>query len=212
MVAVIILYLIEQVLLVNYFIKTVVKIGLFVFIPVLFIKLINKASVSNQLKLRFDKHLKTGIILGLISFCIVIIAYMIFRNSIDFAGIVTEMQEKSRITAANFVLVGLYVTFINSFLEEFFFRGYIFLNLRQYGRQWIAYTYSSMLFALYHIAIFKTWFSLPLTLLALLGLVIIGIIFNYVDTKSENLLNSWIIHILADTAIIIIGFRLFNIL
>ena len=110
------------------------------------------------------------------------------------------------------MLVGIYITLGNSFLEEFFFRGFIFLNLYNQGYKKIAYIYSSLLFGVYHIAIFKTWFSPLLTVLALLGLVIAGIVFNWIDTKSENFINSWIVHILADSAIIIIGMGMFGII
>jgi CAAX protease family protein len=42
------------------------------------------------------------------------------------------------------------------------------------------------------------------------ALVLIGFVFNYVDVKSKNLCNFWIIHILADSATVLIGLRLFN--
>ncbi len=58
-------------------------------------------------------------------------------------------------------------------------------------------------------AIFKTWFSLPLTVLAVFSLVAVSFIFNYINSESKTIFNSWIIHILADAAIIIIGINLF---
>ncbi|WP_352418238.1 CPBP family glutamic-type intramembrane protease [Proteiniborus sp.] len=35
-------------------------------------------------------------------------------------------KKKPRITPVNFIYVSLYITFGNSFLEEIFFRGFIF--------------------------------------------------------------------------------------
>lgn len=209
--AIIVLYIIEQVLLVNYFIKTLSKILLFTFIPIIYTRYIKKTNLKHALTQNNNKkNLKIGIILGSISFFIVLTTYYLLRDIIDLQTIAYEMQTKSKITPMNFIFVSLYVTFGNSFLEEFFFRGFIFLNLYELNHKKKAYVYSSILFGIYHIAIFKTWFNLPLTCLALLGLITIGFVFCWLDTKSKNFINSWIVHILADSAIILIGFKMFG--
>lgn len=212
--ACIILYLIEQALAVNYITKTIAKLILFIAIPYIYLKFVKKSSIKDGLNLRrFEAStFKLGFILGTVSFVVIIIAYLILREYIDFNGIVQELQSKSKITPSNFIVVGLYITFGNSFLEEFFFRGFIFLNLFKQGSKKFAYIYSSVLFGVYHIAIFKTWFNPLLIGLALFGLISIGIIFDWLDTKTENFMNSWLVHILGDSAIIIIGMRIFNVI
>lgn len=212
LIACIILYLLEQAIAVDYVTKTMAKLVLFVAIPYIYLKLIKKSTVKDSLNLgKFETStLKLGLILGLASFVIIIAAYFIFRGYIDFNAIAHELQSKSRITPSNFILVGLYITFGNSFLEEFFFRGFIFLNLYNKGAKKLAYIYSAVLFGVYHIAIFKTWFNPILMGLALFGLITVGIIFDWLDTKTENFMNSWLVHILADSAIIIIGLKMFN--
>lgn len=209
-----ILYFVEQVLVVNYMVKTIAKILLFTLIPYYYIRFIKRLSFKDFISFKtVDKHhLKLGLFFGLGSFIIIFITYYLLQNIIDFGSIVDELQHKSKITPTNFTVVGLYITFGNSFLEEFFFRGFIFLNLYQLRLKKTAYVYSSLLFAFYHIAIFKTWFNIWLIGLALIGLIVIGFIFNWLNTKSKNFLNSWIVHILADSAIILIGMRLFNII
>lgn len=209
-----ILYFVEQVLVVNYMVKTIAKILLFTLIPYYYIRFIKRLSFKDFMSFKtVDKHhLKLGLFFGVGSFIIIFITYYLLQNIIDFGSIVDELQHKSKITPTNFTVVGLYITFGNSFLEEFFFRGFIFLNLYQLRLKKTAYVYSSLLFAFYHIAIFKTWFNIWLIGLALIGLIVIGFIFNWLNTKSKNFLNSWIVHILADSAIILIGMRLFNII
>jgi len=163
------------------------------------------------MKFKKDNNLRYGIILGVSSFVIVILTFMFVKDYINIADIISELENKSKINPTNFILVGLYIIFINSFLEELFFRGFVFLNLYKLGHRKLGYIFSSLLFSLYHITIFQTWFNIYLTSLALVGLITIGLIFNYVDTKSQNFLNSWIIHILADCAIIAIGIKLLGI-
>jgi membrane protease YdiL (CAAX protease family) len=206
------LYLVEQVLMVDYFVKTASKIFLFVLIPLLFIRYGKKNGVSER-NAKLDMHdIKLGLLFGAASFAIVLVSYYILGKYMNIQGIISELQNKSKITPANFIFVGAYITFGNSFLEEFFFRGFIFLNLFKTGYKKTAYIFSSILFGLYHIAIFRTWFNTGLTLLALFGLVSIGLIFDWLDTKSDNFINSWIVHILADSAIIIIGMKMFGII
>lgn len=213
LIACILLYFVEQVLIVSYVIKTSIKIMFFILIPYIYMKFIKKESPSKSINHKnIDKHhLKMGFLFGILSFFIILIAYYILRNVIDLQSISDDLQTKSKITASSFIFVGLYITLGNSFLEEYFFRGFIFLNLYEHKSKKFAYIYSSFLFGLYHIGIFKAWFNIELVGLALLGLIAVGFIFNWLDTKSENFINSWIVHILADSAIILIGLRMFGI-
>ena len=214
LIACIILYYVEQVLVVSYLVKTVIKILFFVFIPYVYSKIIKKQKFSKAMNYKnIDKdHLKMGFLFGILSFFIILITYYLLRNIIDLNSISENLQSNSKITASSFIYIGLYITFGNSLLEEYFFRGFIFLNLYELKSKKLAYLYSSLLFGIYHIAIFKAWFNVGLVGLALIGLISIGFIFNWLDTKSKNFINSWIVHILADSAIIIIGLRMFGII
>ncbi len=46
--------------------------------------------------------------------------------------------------------------------------------------------------------------------LALLTLFVIGAVYNYLNEKAGHFLNSWLAHALADSAIILIGLRMFG--
>lgn len=206
------LYFVEQVMTINYLIKTLIKIVLFILIPYLYIRFFKKTTFKKFIN--YNKlgkhHFKMGLVLGIAAFFIILMAFRFMSYTINLQGIASELQHKSKITSGNFAFVGFYITFGNSFLEEFFFRGFIFLNLYELKLKRSAYIYSSLLFGFYHITIFKTWFSIWLIGLALAGLIGIGFIFDWLDTKSENFINSWIVHILADSAVILIGLKMFS--
>lgn len=203
-----ILFLIEQVFLADYLTKTISKLVLFSLSQIILIKFVQKTSFKDGLNLNVidKKTIGMGIGLGICAGAILIGAFLLFEKLIDLETIFYELETKSKITAANYLIVTTYFSFGNSFIEEFFFRGFIFLNLYKLGYKKLAYVFSAGLFSLYHIGIFRTWFRLEIFLLCLIGLFVTGIFFNYVDTKAENFLNSWAIHILADVAIVIIGF------
>lgn len=141
--------------------------------------------------------------MGVGSFFILMGTYFVLKDFIDFDTIGDNLAEKN-ITKDTFLFIGAFVIFGNSFFEETFFRGFIFKNLQQEHRRF-AYIFSSFLFALYHTAIFLTWFSIGLFLLALFGLFSIGLIFNWLNENSGNIYHSWLVHMIADAAIITIA-------
>ncbi|MDF2855150.1 MAG: hypothetical protein K0Q87_1001 [Neobacillus sp.] len=206
------LYGVEQILMVNYFIKTGTKIVLFVGIPVLYFFILRRSIIKGLFNFASTnkRDLKISVAFGLLAFSIIFLAFWILQDFIDLNSISNELQEKSNITPSIFLFVALYVTFGNSFLEEFFFRGFIFVNLYKQGLKKTAYIFSSLLFSVYHMAIFVTWFEYKILLLALLGLFAVGFLFNWLNRNSNSFINSWIVHLSADIAIIIIGFKMFG--
>jgi len=164
---------------------------------------------SNKLK---KGNILPGLLTGSVAFVIIIVTYYLTTGFVDYQGIINELQDKSGITAMNFLFVGLYITLGNSFLEEYFFRGFVFLRLYRQGRVKLAYAFSALAFALYHIAIFQTWFTGSLMMLALVGLLGIAMIFNWLTARSDSYVSSWVAHALADSAIILIGLRLFKVI
>ncbi len=206
-ISIIILFLLEQVFHSNYLGITIIKIFLFFLIPLLVIKYIKKEALRDALRLDEKNNLRYGMLLGIVGFFLIFLIYFLVKNSIDVSKI-NDTMEQYRVTKTNFILIALYVIFVNSLLEEFYFRGFIFLNMYENSHKKIAYVYSGMLFSLYHIANFITWFTVPLILLTVFLLFIVGLFFNFVNTFSKNFLNSWIIHILADISLMIIGYMI----
>lgn len=211
--AVVVLYILEQVLPVNYAIKTAAKILLFAALPFLYSRIVlGERNLFGSRVALSGKALLHAFAIGLCSITAIFAAYLFLGPLIDFDGIIQELQSKLGIRAANFIFVGLYVSIGNSFVEEYFFRKHLFLNLYREGKRSLAHLLSALLFALYHIVIIETWFSLPLTTLALIGLFLVGLAFNYMNSRAGNFLYSWVAHMLADVALFIIGLRLFGII
>ncbi|WP_077589486.1 CPBP family intramembrane glutamic endopeptidase [Planococcus lenghuensis] len=208
------MYIVEQGLDINYAIKTLIKIILFLSIPVLYAVRIKNKSIRwlSKRKQQPTDGLALSIGLGILSFACILLTYAVLQRFIDLERISADLQTDLGITPRTFIFVALYVTFGNSLLEEYFFRGFVFLEMYKEGYRTSAYVFSSVLFGLYHIAIFQSWFPLPLMILALAGLIGVAFVFNWLDAKSGTFVNSWVVHIFADTAIVLIGFRIFGIL
>ena len=144
--------------------------------------------------------------LGISIYAVVMAAFFLTKGIFDYTSLVNSLSADQNVSQNSFVWIALYICFCNSLLEEFLFRFVAFIKLSQYTTKNTAYIFSSLIFALYHVAMIGGSFPLPLLLLALAGLAIGGFIFNYVDDKNRNIYNSWIIHMFADFAIVTIWY------
>lgn len=194
----------------NYFIKSIIKIVFFLIIPLVFII---KSKVINLKKmlLPVKRNLFISLILGISIYIAIVIGYLITKNFYDYTSITNLLTNNSGITRNNFIFVATYISLCNSLLEEFFFRGFAFFAIKKYLGKKAAYLFSSVFFAVYHIAIMDGWFSIIIFVFIMIALVVGGCIFNYLDDKNENIYNSWMAHMFANFAINTIGFILFGI-
>ena len=196
----------------NYFVKIPIKIIFFLALPMLFF--IKNKEAFKEFK-KFFVFKKGGILkallLGIGVYTVILGGYLLTRNIFDYSNVTSSLTEGMGITADNFIYVSLYISLMNSFLEEFFFRGYGFITLKKYTTSKVAYIFSSTLFAIYHIGMLVEMFHFGVLLLLLLGLIIGGCIFNYLNESNDNIYPSWFVHMFANFAINTIGFILFNI-
>lgn len=194
-----------------YFIKSILKIITFLALPFLLCKFDKSLSFKSVFKLD-RKSLKISLLLGLTVYIIIIGGYFTLGKLFDFSNVTKALSTNMGVNAGNFIYVSLYISFINSLLEEFFFRGFAFLNLKRVFSKRFAYIFSSSAFALYHIAMMVNWFD-PLLFLLLIGsLFIAGMLFDWLNDKYENIYCSWLVHMCANFAINTVGFMLFGIL
>lgn len=144
------------------------------------------------------------------AFILITGGFLLLDPWLDLSAITGSLGAKEGITAAAFPLVALYISFGNSLLEEFFFRGFAFLALLEFCPR-LAWLFSALAFALYHIAIMDGWFSPALFLLLTIALAVAGLLFNWLDRRG-SLWPGWLVHMAANLAINTIGLHLFGII
>jgi len=197
-----ILFYVEQVLMIPYLLKTMLKIPMFIGFPFIIKRFILKEKMKFYIN---GKNLKVILLWSILVASVITVVFIITKGFIDTVLIATDFEERMKITKTMFIFAGLYTIIGNSFIEEYFFRGFIFQSLYNKGLYKVSYILSALLFAIYHVGIFMTWFSLPIMFLVLFGLFVGGLIFSYFVKKTNSVLASYIIHMSADIAIIIIG-------
>lgn len=199
--------LVDGVIQPGYAVKSAIKISLFLLVPFLVTR-VNRSIRFSQL-FRFQRRaIVPAAGLGIAIYALILGGYFLLRNVIDFSGIAGTLSANAGVNKNNFLFISLYISFINSLLEEFFFRGFLFSNLKQAATRRFAYTFSSLMFALYHVAMMIGWFHPAILLLLIAGLIAGGMIFNFLNEKQENIYISWLVHMFANFAINTVGFIL----
>ncbi len=195
-----------------YFIKSLIKILLFVSVPAFYFYK-NKDEIPNFRKL-FVPEKKTLCVafgLGAAAYAAITGGYLLLKDFLGFSGI-AESLTKNGITAENFIFVAIYISFCNSLLEEIFYRAFGFAVLKNHIGTKTAAAVSAGLFAFYHIGMTLGWVEFYLFALGFAGLLVGGIFFNYLCEKTKSIYPSWILHMFINFGINTVGFMLFEII
>ena len=71
-------------------------------------------------------------VLGSFIYAVILGAYTLTKNFFDYASLVQSLSADQKVNSGSFIGVALYISFCNSFLEEFFFRFVAFIRLSKY--------------------------------------------------------------------------------
>lgn len=195
-----------------YWLKSVIKVVLFGAVPAVY-----AGCTDRELKLKAlfrlsggSRGLKEALFWGSGVFAVIVGGYLLLGGWFDFSQITGNLERAMGIGQDNFLFVALYISFCNSLLEEFFFRGLACLSLQNYVSRRTAWLFSALAFSLYHVAMMWVAFEPPLVLVSLAGLMAGGCIFNFFNEKYGNIYISWLIHMGANFAINGIAMHLFG--
>ena len=195
----------------NYVLKSAIKLVMFLEIPVSFAFADKGLKISRLFVMR-KKGMGLALLLGIGVYVVILGGYFLLKDVFDFSAVTTTLTANIGVNGKNFIFVSLYISFINSLLEEFFFRGFAFLTLKKRASRFYAYCFSALIFALYHVAMMIGWFSWEVFAIILLGLFVGGLLFNVLNEKSNTIYPSWFVHMFANFAINTVGFILFGII
>ena len=207
----VIMALIDALLSPDYFVKSAIKLLLFLIVPIIVVRRNKEISLKGLLKIK-RKKLILPILLGVGVYLFIMGAYFIIGPYFNFSNVTVALADNYGVKKEHFVPVALYISFANSLLEEFFFRGFEFLTLKKLVSRRFAYLFSAAAFSLYHIAIMSSWFNPFLFLLLIASLFVAGLFFDWLNEKSNTIYTSWLVHMCANFATNTVGFILFGII
>jgi len=206
------MYIIEIYIKPAYILKSIYKIILFAGLPLLYCAIDKDFKFKEYFIVRDKKQILISVALGLGVYFFILIVYFIIKEFIDLDNITMQLSNNLNVNKDNFVFVALYISFINSMLEELFFRGFGFLTLNKNSSIIYSISLSALAFSIYHVSILANWFIVIIYVLFIIGLFITGLFFNWLNLKYKNIYNSWIVHMCANFSINTIGFIMFGII
>ena len=129
-----------------------------------------------------------------------------------FEGPAAAIQEKvsgmALDSVVRFAALGIFYSLVHSFLEEYYWRWFVFIELRKLCSLPVSILISSIGFMAHHVivlAIYFGWTSF-LTYFFSFSVGVGGAVWAYCYNRNGSLVGPWISHLLVDAAIFLIGF------
>jgi len=182
------------------------KAWLFAF-PVLWLLFVEHGKLSvSQMK---RGGLGAGLALGLlISVVIGVVWWFAGDLLIDPAGV----RETAAINGLDdpLLYIGLvtYLTLINSLLEEYAWRWFVFRQCERLMPAWLAVLASAAMFTLHHVFALKAQLGWTATVLCSVGVFIGGAVWSWCYLRFRSIWPGYLSHAIVDAAIFIIGWQL----
>lgn len=111
---------------------------------------------------------------------------------------------------AAFIALAVFYSLIHSFLEEYYWRWFVFRDCQRHASLGWAITISSLGFMAHHVLVLATYFGWdsPATYLLSGGVALGGAFWAWLYNRYHSLLGPWFSHLLIDAAIFTIGYQL----
>ena len=109
-----------------------------------------------------------------------------------------------------FMLLGVFYALIHSFMEEYYWRWFVFKRLLSHTSLWIAVAISSIGFMAHHVILMATflgWDS-PFAYLISATVAIGGVVWALLYHRSRRLAYPWLSHMIVDAALFVLGYVL----
>ena len=102
-------------------------------------------------------------------------------------------------------LFGLFLSLIHSFLEEYYWRWFVYGHLRQVVRKSLAHALAGLAFSAHHIVVTTQYFPFGWGLILGGATGAGGMIFSCLYERQGTLSGAWICHVMVDLGILSIG-------
>jgi uncharacterized protein len=118
---------------------------------------------------------------------------------LDKTMIAEKIGEQFSVTAGTVLLVAPITIFLNSLLEEFFYRGFAFGQLVRRHRR-LGYLLPAAAFTAQHLLFTRHWATpLPLAM-GVVGLFAFAIVLARLYESADSIVAPWVVHMLGDVA------------
>lgn len=181
--------------------------------PLLWILAIQRRSL--QLAWPGTRGIATGLVFGILVVAFLLGTYFGWAKEASFLAaapgeIRTKLETFRVATPLRFLVLALFYSLAHSALEEYYWRWFVFGELRRMIPLGAAIALSSVAFAAHHVIIIGTflaphWYAVAL---ASAGVGIGGAVWAWLYARSGSLVGPWLSHLLVDAGLMLIGYDL----
>lgn len=154
-----------------------------------------------------------GAVTGVLIVAAMLALYFLwFKHSPAFADATVEARKRIDSFGLHgpgpFLVMGVFYSLVHSLLEEYYWRWFVFGELKQLTLLWDAIVVSGLGFMGHHVLVIATYFGTtsPETVFLCLSVAVGGMIWAWQYNRRGSLYATWISHLLVDAGIFAIGF------
>jgi len=140
---------------------------------------------------------------------ILVVYYTLGHRWIDEAAASESIADRGLDTLPIYVAMALYWCTVNSLLEEYVWRWFVFTRCEVLMPRHVALFASALLFTVHHVIAMAVFFEdLRVVVLASTGVFIGGATWSWIYLRWRNIYAAWLSHVFADVAVFWIGYRI----
>jgi len=162
---------------------------------------------------------RIGFVFGMVVVIAALILYFGWLRSADFFTLGAALMRQKMVDlgldqAWKFAAVGVFYSVCHSLMEEYYWRWFVFGQLRRLTPLWLAVVVSSLGFMAHHVLVVGTYFGFfsAATWLFSLAIAIGGAFWAWLYDRTATLVGPWIGHLLIDAVIFWVGYDIARVL
>ena len=153
--------------------------------------------------------LRVGAGLGLFFGAAIVVAYLLIGDTwIDADRLRSVVEAAGFATPGKYLGMALYITFVNSLLEEYVWRWFVYRRCEVLAGKKIAVPLAALLFTFHHIVVFSVQLGTNTAILASFGVFVGGAIWSWCYGRFRSIWPGWVSHVAADVAGLAVGWHL----
>jgi membrane protease YdiL (CAAX protease family) len=149
-----------------------------------------------------------AVLTGLLMFATIVGAYVLLGDWIDTEGMVRQIQAVGLGVLSTYLLAALYWCTVNSILEEYVWRWFVFTRCEALMPRAVAVAAAGLFFTTHHALALMFYFDWRVTLLGSLGVFIGGATWSWLYLRWRNIYAAYVSHVFADLAVFGVGWHL----
>ena len=173
-------------------------------LPILWLKWVDR----QRLSFSPVRHggLLTGALLGVAIGAVIIAAYVLFARELIDAAQMRDAAKRNGIGSfARYLGLALYLTLVNSLLEEYVWRWFVFRKCEAIFGGPSAVVMSALMFTLHHVLALAAQTNWTTTLVASAGIFVGGCAWSWCYSRFRSIWPGYVSHLIVDAAVFVVG-------